>query len=53
MESIKKLIELIRNLIKYIKVRLQGSVRTHVSSERVCAICEVILVIAWFYDHRG
>ncbi|MFJ8054930.1 hypothetical protein [Streptomyces sp. NPDC096142] len=43
----------IRKLIARLKVRVYGYVRPHVSAGRVCAICEVCLVIGWFYDHRS
>ncbi|GLX52001.1 hypothetical protein Shyhy01_49510 [Streptomyces hygroscopicus subsp. hygroscopicus] len=39
-------------LQKWLKDRWQEHVRPHVSSERVSAGCEVILVLAWLYEHR-
>ncbi|MEU9435843.1 hypothetical protein [Streptomyces sp. NPDC048252] len=41
----------ISKTIKKFKDRCQERVRAHVSSERVCASCEVFLVIAWLVEH--
>ncbi|MGW1167845.1 hypothetical protein [Streptomyces sp. NPDC002550] len=38
--------------LQWLKDRWKEHVRPHVSSERVCASCEVFLVIAWLYEHR-
>ncbi|MFD4559537.1 hypothetical protein ACFWP5_35345 [Streptomyces sp. NPDC058469] len=35
-----------------LKDRWRIRVRQHVSSERVCATCEVFLVIAWLIQHN-
>lgn len=37
--------------IRWLKDRWQNHIRQHVSSERVCATCEVFLVTAWLYEH--
>ncbi|MET7606401.1 hypothetical protein [Streptomyces avermitilis] len=39
-------------LLKWLTDRWQEHVRPHVSSGRVCASCEVFLVIAWLVEHR-
>ncbi|MFF7603232.1 hypothetical protein [Streptomyces mirabilis] len=39
-------------LLMWLRDRWQQHVRPHVSSERVSATCEVLLVIAWLIEHR-
>ncbi|MFD3616112.1 hypothetical protein ACFWWT_12920 [Streptomyces sp. NPDC058676] len=33
-------------------IHVRKHVQQHVSSERVCASCEVFLVIAWLIEHK-
>ncbi|GCB45462.1 hypothetical protein [Streptomyces sp. NL15-2K] len=34
-------------------IHVRQHVQRHVSSERVCASCEVFLVIAWLIEHQS
>ncbi|MEW2250378.1 hypothetical protein AB0907_23915 [Streptomyces sp. NPDC006975] len=43
--------KLIKHALETLMDRWQNRVRSHVSSERVSAGCEVFLVAAWLYEH--